>query len=768
MTDHTQNGPVSTDPHSATANSSTSHDGILECLALLARELDLPINRVSMAQGFALDDNGRVSMDAYPDLAHQHGMVAAWSKANLSTLPSYVLPVIVPLMDGRGAILREISGQEAIVSYSDEDGIKSAVPLKTLESLAMNQVLVVKAAAKQGLDKLQAFQGKAFGWFWGTLWRFRKFYIESMVATVLANILTLATIFFTMNVYNRVVPTAAYASLWTLAIGTCIAIIFEFLMRWLKARMVDLGGKKADLAINATLLREILSIRLEHRPSSIGVFASSMRDFDALRDFFSSASLVLLADLPFIFMFLGLVWLIGGPIVIIPVVAIPLLLLVGILSQPSLTRAIRQNMKEAGDRQSVLVESVLNLESLKAHNEHSYLQRRWEAANLASAESYKTTRGITNLITGLTAMVQQLTTVGVIVVGVYLIHGNALTLGGLIACVMLTGRAIAPLGSIMSLAARYQQAVSALEILEGLMKRPRDQDPGMQYIVPDRFKGALQTQELEFAYPGAQGQPVIRRITLNIQPGEHVGLVGTVGCGKSTLLRLMSGLYTPLGGSVLIDQVDIRQIDPTAFRERIGYVGQDTQLFMGTLRQNLTLSSHTISDQRILDVLKNLGLQELVASHPRGLDMILTEAGGGLSGGQRQLLSIARMMLRDPVYVFMDEPTAHMDAQTEVRVIKVLQEWCKGRTVILSSHRTQLLALVSRVIMLNRGAVFLDTDRNDFLTKMAGGKGTPGGGRGPSSPSSPSPTPGSSQNGSSIQPAVTTPANTRFNVNWDK
>jgi ATP-binding cassette subfamily C protein LapB len=270
----------------------------------------------------------------------------------------------------------------------------------------------------------------------------------------------------------------------------------------------------------------------------------------------------------------------------------------------------------------------------------------------------------------------------------------------------------------------------------------------------------------------------LRRISLDVKAGERVALVGTVGSGKSTLLRLMSGLYTPLGGSVLIDGVDIRQIDPTAFRDKIGYVGQDTQLFMGTLRQNLVLSAHTISDQKILNVLKSLGLYELVASSSRGLDMLLTEAGGGLSGGQRQLLSIARMMLRNPVYVFMDEPTAHMDAQTEVPVIKVLQEWCIGRTVILSSHRTQLLALVNRVVMIDRGTVFMDTDRDDFLTKMSGGR-PPGGSGGPGAGGAPS-TGGAS--GSTSNPAGqtapaaqsptairrTTRTPTRYNVKWGK
>jgi ATP-binding cassette subfamily C protein LapB len=566
--------------------------------------------------------------------------------------------------------------------------------------------------------RLDPLKGDAFSWFWGILWRFRSFYFESMLATVIANVLTLASIFFTMNVYNRIVPNYAYASLWALAIGTMLAIIFEFLMRWLKARLVDLGGKKADLAINATLLREIMAIRLEHRPASIGIFASSMRDFDSLRDFFSSASLVLVADLPFTLMFLVLIWLVGGPIVWIPLLTICILVFVGLLVQPALTRATRLNMREAGDRQSVLVEALLNLEVLKAHNEKNYLQQRWDIANLASAESYKKTRSITNFMTGFTMMLQQLTTVGVLVCGVYLIHANSLTLGALIAVVMLSGRAIAPLANVMSLASRYQQAASALETLDGLMRRPRDEDSTIRYISPENFEGKLEALDISFTYPYAQTLPAIQNVSININPGERLALLGGIGCGKSTLLRLMSGLYLPLSGSVRIDGVDLRQINPETLRSRIGYLGQDPQLFMGTLRANLILSSQNISDSKILDVLKELGIYEFVAAHPRGLDMQLTEAGGGLSGGQRQLLGLARLMLRDPVYVFMDEPTSHMDPQTEAMVIALMQKWLKSKTVLISTHRYQLLEWVSRVVVIDHGKAVSDTSKEDLLKKI--------------------------------------------------
>jgi len=492
-------------------------------------------------------------------------------------------------------------------------------------------------------------------------------------------------------------------------------------MRWLKAKLVDLGGKKADLAINATLLREIMAIRLEHRPQSVGIFASSMRDFESLRDFFSSSSLVLLADMPFGILFLALIAMVGGHLVWVPLLAVPVLILVGLAAQRPLMKAMRENMKESGDKQSVLVEAVLNLEILKAHNAETYLQRRWELSNLAGAESYKTIRSLTNLIMGFTTTVQQLVTVAMVVVGVYLIHANQLTLGGLIASVILSGRAISPLASVMSLAARYQQAKTSLETLDGLMKRPRDRTAGRTHVVPDTIQGGLEAEALEFAYPGEHKIPVIRKVSWRIRPGQKVAMLGRVGSGKSTLLRLMSGLYAPSAGNVRLDGVDLQQLEPSEVRSKIGYVGQDPQLFMGTLRDNLVLSDSWISNSLIHDVLKQLGLYDVVAAHPRGLDMPITEAGGGLSGGQRQLVSIARMMLRDPKMVFMDEPTASMDQNTEARVIAVLKEWLQGRTLLMSTHRPQLLEWADSIAVIDAGQCVAFGEKNEMLSKLSRG-----------------------------------------------
>lgn len=694
-------------------------DALLTCIALITNLFGQPIHLAALKSGFAADEEGRIPPESVPEVMRRHHMMAAWSRHQPSKMPNYALPVVVPFIDGRVVVLRSLKDGIATVLFADTGMADQQMTAVELDALATGELLVIKPPPKKGEQQLVGFKTAAFSWFWDTMWRFRHFYYDAMVATVVANLLTLATVFFTMNVFNRIIPAKAYTSLWTLTIGVLVAMLLEFGMRLLKAKLVDQGGRKADLAINATLLREIMAVRLDHRPQSIGIFASTMRDFEALRDFFSSSLFIAIADLPFILMFLVLIWVIGGPIVWVPIVVIPVLLILCFVIQRPLMKAMRRNMREAGERQSVLMEAVMNLEMLKSHNAEGYLQRRWEKANIASSESYMDIRHHSNLANGITTTLQQVCSIGVIVVGVYLIHANTLTLGALIACNILAGRTMGPLGSIMQLATRYQQAKTSLQALDELMKRPRDRDYDHRYIVPETFTGALRADNIEYAYPGEHAIPALNKVSFSLAPGDHMALLGPIGCGKSTLLRTMAGLYKPNSGAVLINDLDILQIDPTELRAKIGYVGQDAQLFMGSLRENLVLSDSWISDARIIEVLTQLDMYKIVASHPRGLDMSLTEAGGGLSGGQRQLLTLARMMLRDPVFVFMDEPTANMDQDTEARVIRVMGEWLKGKTLLISTHRPQLLVWVNRIAVMQKGQIVTEGPRDEILQKLS-------------------------------------------------
>jgi ATP-binding cassette subfamily C protein LapB len=700
-----------------TENAST----LIKSILLVNQSIPSHLNERELREAVRFDSHGKFLDEGLFEVLRSHRVMPVWGNLELNQIPSYLLPAVLQLKNGQYCVLKRVENGDAWISQSGYPDAERKLLIDELIDQYSGTALFIQKKPETTSHQLVPPDRDAFQWFWSTLWRFRSYYIESMMANIVANFLTIAVVFFAMNVYDRVVPTQAYTSLWTLAIGTMIAVMLEFLMRWFKASLVDIGGKKTDIAINAALLREILAIRLEHRPQSIGIFSSAMRDFEALRDFFSSASLVLISDLPFILMFLGLIWLIAGPLVWIPAAMIPVLVLIGLLAQYPLMKAMRTNMKESGDKQSVLVESLLNLELIKSHRAEEYLQQRWDHSNHAAAMAYKKARSLTNLMLGITAMLQQLVTIGMIVIGVYMIGDNLLTLGALIASVILAGRAISPLGNVMALAARYQQASASLETLEQLMQRPRDRQRDRHYVRPTSMNGGLTSVELEYAYPGEHKLPVIKRISLDIKPGTHMGLLGRVGCGKSTLIRLMSGLYTPLGGHILVDGVDLQQIDPSDLRDQIGYVGQDAQLFMGSVRDNLVLSNPSITDSAIIDVLKKLDLYQMVASHPKGLDMPLAEAGNGMSGGQRQLLAIARMMLRNPKFVFMDEPTSHMDQQSEKRVIDVLGEWLKGRTLILATHRLQLLTWVDQIAVLEKGQVIASGERDDILKQLTTG-----------------------------------------------
>ncbi|MFZ9424466.1 MAG: type I secretion system permease/ATPase [Limnohabitans sp.] len=704
-----------------TSAATSVDDPLLICLALMSKLVGQETHVNTLRAGFAVDNHGHIPDDAYPDVARQHGMQAQWARIGLEQIPPYAYPVILKLRHGQSCVLLSVQETMAEVLRPQTGHEEVIVPMHELAQEYLGKCLMVSALPTRSEGQLVSYKGEAFHWFWGTLWRFKGFYLESMLATVVANLLTLSLVFFTLNVYDRVVPTLAYTSLWTLAIGTSVAIFFEFLMRWVKARLVDLGGRKADTVLNAALLREIMSIRLENRPQSIGIFASSMRDFEALRDFFSSASLVLIADLPFLLLFLVVIGLMGGPLVWVPATAVPLLILVGLWAQRPLMRAMRRNMKETGEKQSVLVESLMNLEILKAHNAEGYLQKRWEQANAATSESFKEIRSLTNLMLGITTWTGQMVSVAMVVMGVYLIGSQQLTLGALIACVILASRVISPLGSIMGLAARYQQARSSLDTLNGLMQRPRDRHSHRRYLVPETIVGNLRAADVSFTYPGESHHQVLQHIHLSLTAGEHMAVLGKVGSGKSTLLRLLAGLYTPQSGHVFIDDIDRAQIDPAELRSKIGYLGQEAQLFMGTLRENLVLNDSWISDETLISVLKKLDLYSLVTHHPKGLDMSLTEAGGGLSGGQRQLLAVARLMVREPRLVFMDEPTSLMDQGTENKVIEVLGEWLNGRTLVLVTHRLQLLTWVNKILVLDQGNTVAMGPRDQVLRQLVQG-----------------------------------------------
>ena len=691
---------------------------IAEGLSSLLKLHGVALSVDRLRDGAALNSAGDLTLARLPELGHHFGFSTGLFEGAIETLSPLVLPALALLPDGNYVILKSITKEEVGLAAVQ---LPETTVLRSVDAFAGAQLkFIVVKPTREGMSRgLVPQVTEDLKWFWDVLWRYRSYYIDAIIATLIANCLTLATAFFSMSIYDRVIPNQAHVTLWTLAIGTSLAICLEFAIRWLKALLIDASGKKADLLINASLFREIQRIRLEHRPTSIGSFTSSMRDFESIREFFSSATLVAVTDLPFSLVFLFVIYLVGGPIVLVPLAAVPIMIAISWLTQPLLGKALRANMAESSQRQAVLVETLMNFETIKSMRAESFLQTRYENANAFAAQSFNRVKEISSFVTGLSGSFQQLVNVAMIVWGVYLIETNTLTQGGLIAASMLSGRAVAPLAQIMGLATRYQQARLALETLKGLAKRPKEKTPVETLIAPEKCFGALEASEVGFGHPTPEKIATIKGVSFKIQPGERVGVLGRIGSGKSTLLRLLAGLYTPMQGSVLVDGLNLTHLDLAVMRKHVSFLGQEAQLFHGTVRENLVLSDSYITDDQITAVLRELGMLGIIESHPKGLNMILTEGGAGLSGGQKQLLAVARTMLRSPKIVLLDEPTSSMDQNTEALVIAALGRWLKGRTLVLVTHRPQLLGLVSRIMVMEGGKVMLDGARDDVISRLS-------------------------------------------------
>ena len=698
-------------------------DDLLQCLAYVAKHYGLDRTLASWRQGLPA---GLVA--ATPEVvlnaAEAAGYHATLVQRKLSEVQPYLLPVILMLKDGGACVwLHDFGdGMVTIVTPEGEDVLMPVqMTLASLQEIASGFCVFIKPALKPDERAGSPTPKSPSSWFWGTLWQFRSHYANTVLAAVLINVLTLAGTFFTMNVYDRVVPNQAYVTLWTLAIGTGLAMLFEFFARQIRSHMVDTAGKKADLILGAALFRQALAVRLEARPASAGSFANQLREFESLRDFATSATVATLTDLPFVILFVGVIAMIGGPLAWVPFLVIPVVVLVGVAIQWPLSRHMQENLRESSLKHGLLIEALVGIETLKASNGQGYMQKRWEDYSALAATSSMKSRALTNLAINFVSYIQQIETVIIVVWGVYLIGVGELTMGALIGTVILAGRAVSPLAQVVGLAVRFQQAKASLKSLNDLMAKPTDRDSRQNYLPCSKFEGALRTEGLSFCYPNQKLQ-ALDRLDLNILPGERVAILGRIGSGKSTLLRLLNGLYLPTAGSVYADGIDLRQIDPADIHRNIGMVTQDCELFYGTLRENVMLAAPHASAERFLHIARLSGLDALAARHPLGFEMQLGEGGAGLSGGQRQLVSLARCLLAQTPVILMDEPTSAMDGQTEADFLRRFHHVLGNRTLIVATHRLSLLPLVGRVIILDNGKVIADGPKEQVMKALSGGQ----------------------------------------------
>jgi ATP-binding cassette subfamily C protein LapB len=559
-------------------------------------------------------------------------------------------------------------------------------------------------------------------WLLSTLWRYRRYYWSAALGALLVNVLALAGTFFTMNVYDRVVPNHAFVTLWSLAIGVSIAMLFEFIARNVRAHVLDVAGKKADLVMGALLFRKAMAIRMEHKPASAGSFANQLREFESVRDFVASATLATISDLPFTLLFVAVIFMIGGVLGFVPLILIPIIIGVSIAIQWPLAKTMKENLRESSLKQGLLIEAVEGIETLKATSGERYMQERWEQFSaLASATSMKSKR-LSTLAINFVSWMTQFETVLLVVTGVYLIADGKLTQGSLIGSVILGGRALAPLGQVAGLAVRFQQAKAALDSLNKLVKRPSERDPEIDYLHDPAITGALELKGVGFHYPSPNGQPVpdfLKDINLRIEAGERIAILGRVGSGKSSLLRVMANLYRPTKGQIFSAGIDVAQIDPADWRASVGYVAQDSRLFYGSLRQNVMIGRPEASVHELLRVAQLTGVDAIAAGSPMGYNMPIGENGDGLSGGQRQLVALARTLLARPSLLLMDEPTSAMDTQTEAVFIGNLAQATAGQTLVVVTHRPSLLALVDRIIVVDAGKIVADGPKERVLAALS-------------------------------------------------
>ena len=636
-------------------------------------------------------------------VAERAGLLARFGPLRLEDLNGALFPAILMLAGDRAVVVEGRVGDRLSVLDPALGDLPGQIAPEALAAAYTGFALLLRPRHREDA----AADGPAGHWFWSALAESRWIYLQVVLAAVVANFLGLGTSIFTMVVYDRVLPNEAVESLLALTLGVGIALVFDFLIKGLRAGFIDRAGQRADKAVGRRLFDQVLDVRMQARQGSTGATANTLRDFETLREFFTSATLAAVVDLPFITLFVFVIWLIGGPLALIPAVAVPLVLLIGLAVQPVLSRLAEGAMTDAQTKQAVLVETLSGLETIKAAGLSRLMRARWEAAIERQADHGLRARAVTQFAMNATGFVQQAAQVLLIFWGVFLIIEGRVSMGALIACVILTGRTLAPLAQLAQTLTRMHQARASYRALDTLMRADRERPQGRVWLSRPRLEGRIAFEDVRLTYPGAATE-TLSGVSLSIAAGERVAILGRIGCGKSTLARMILGLYRPDAGRVLVDGTDLRQIDPADLRRNIGAVLQDCWLFSGTLRDNIAAGAVRPSDAEILAAARVAGVDDFAARHPLGYDMPILERGEGLSGGQRQAIAIARALIGAPPVLVLDEPTSAMDNHAEADLIRRLKAETAGRTLIVITHRPSLLDLVDRVIVIDRGRVAAD------------------------------------------------------------
>ena len=698
-------------------------DPLLQCLVILTKLLSKPVSAEALKAGLPLVNN-RFTPELFIRAAERAHLSTQLVKRSLKQFNQLMLPAVLLLKDQQACILIKYldkkQKQAQIILPMTGEGMLT-ISRKDLQANYSSYALLARPIYTFDERTAQDLIPRSRSWFWGTLLKSWSIYSEVIIASLLINLFALASPLFIMNVYDRVVPNRAIETLWVLAIGIGIVFSFDFIMRTLRGYFIDIAGKKSDILLASTIFEQILGTQRAAHPRSIGAFANHLHEFETFRDFFTSATLTTLVDLPFTGLFIVVIWTLHPQLAEIPLYGMAIVIVLSLFIQLPLRYVIRQTFRASAQKHALLIETLSGIETLKARGAEGEMQRKWELLIGQIAQSSLKSRLLSALAVNFSLFVQQMTTVVVVVTGVYLIAEGELTTGALIASTILTGRALAPLAPIANLLTRYHQALAALGVLNHIMSMPLERPLGKPFLHRPQLRGDIEFKQVEFSYPQ---QPVaaLTKVSFKINAGQKIGIIGRIGSGKSTIAKLILGFYQPTSGSILLDGVDSRQLDPAELRRNIGYVPQDLELFYGTVKDNIVMGASYVEDSLVLKAAQLAGVDEFTNRHPLGFDMLIGERGEGLSGGQRQTIVLARALLLNPPILLLDEPTNAMDNRAEELLKTRLQTYLEGKTLLLVTHRMSLLSLVNHLMVVDGGQIVAFGPKEPVIQALASGQ----------------------------------------------
>ncbi len=723
---HEQVAPVRDDataaPPAAPSNSPRDKDPLASSLIFLASYHGRAVSREALLGGLPIVD-GRLSVALYERAAQRAGLQTEAVRRDLPDIPSLVLPTVLIMKNGSTLVLMAIDPANKNAKVLDPSVVPyrpEVRPIKAIAAEYTGYAFLVRAATEANARAVAAGDLPRDHWFWSVVKVHWRSYGHIALAALLINMLALATPLFTMSVYDRVVPNGAIPSLIALSIGMGLAILFDFVFRTVRSRIIDVAGKSVDVILAANIFEHVMGIKMAQRPSSVGIIANQLRDFDSAREFFTSGSIVSLTDLIFALLFIGVLFIIAGPLAWIPLIMLPIMIGLGLAVQRPLDRAMKALQAESSARHGVLVEALSGLETVRATGAEARMQTMWERSVAATARSGEAVHFWASLALTSANAAQQITSLLLLIVGVFLILDGKLTVGALVAANMLAGRILAPIAGIASVITRGTQTLSALKSIDRIMSLERERSPQRAYVARKISEGRINFENVSFTYPNAPNK-ALDKVSFNIGAGERIGVIGRVGSGKTTVGRLLLGFYEPQEGRILVDGVDSRQYDPSDLRTGIGFALQDTDLFFGKLRDNIALGKPEATDEEVLAAARLAGVENFIAGHPMGYDMPISEGGRSLSGGQKQAIGLARVLIRKPRILFMDEPTAHFDVRSEqefLERLKAMQD--RQMTIIISTHRLSLLGMVDRLLLFDSGKLVADGPRDKVLALLQG------------------------------------------------